>query len=202
MPEFLERRYSAGTRWVLSIVSLIAYVFTKVSVTVYAGALVFKTLLPDTFGSPDNAFWVGAFATVAFFSVDEGEAHTLSVLRGQGWIHPVPGLALSLCLLSLAGLPPLFGFTAKFMVLRAAVNAGHVWLAILGAVQSLLIAFVSLRVIFTLYQEPGGSKMLEPKPSLTLTAAAALTAVGVVLAGLYPTPILTAARVAAINLVR
>ena len=37
---------------------------TKVSVTVYAGAVVFKTLLPDTFGSPENAFWVGAFATV------------------------------------------------------------------------------------------------------------------------------------------
>ena len=64
MPEFLERRFDSRTRWVLSIVSLLAYVLTKVSVTVYAGALVFKTLLPDTFGSPDNAFWVGAFTTV------------------------------------------------------------------------------------------------------------------------------------------
>ncbi len=64
MPEFLERRYSARTRWILSVVSLAAYVFTKVSVTVYAGALVFQTLLPDTFGSPENAFWVGAIATV------------------------------------------------------------------------------------------------------------------------------------------
>jgi len=64
MPEFLERRFDSRTRWVLSIVSLIAYVFTKVSVTVYAGAIVFKTLLPDTFGSPENAFWIGAFTTV------------------------------------------------------------------------------------------------------------------------------------------
>jgi SSS family solute:Na+ symporter len=64
MPEFLERRFNSKVRWVLSIVSLIAYVFTKVSVTVYAGALVFMTLLPDTFGSPDNAFWIGAFVTV------------------------------------------------------------------------------------------------------------------------------------------
>ncbi|MCP4639951.1 MAG: sodium/solute symporter, partial [bacterium] len=64
MPEFLERRFGPTARWILSIVSLVAYVFTKVSVTVYAGALVFQTLLPDTFGSPDNAFWVGAFATV------------------------------------------------------------------------------------------------------------------------------------------
>lgn len=64
MPEFLEKRFNAKTRWILSIVSLVAYVFTKVSVTVYAGALVFETLLPDTFGTPDNAFWVGAFTTV------------------------------------------------------------------------------------------------------------------------------------------
>ena len=64
MPEFLERRFDSRSRWTLSIVSLITYVFTKVSVTVYAGALVFMTLLPDTFGSPDNAFWVGAFTTV------------------------------------------------------------------------------------------------------------------------------------------
>lgn len=64
MPEFLERRFDARSRWVLSIVSLLAYVFTKVSVTVYAGALVFMTLLPDTFGTPQNAFWVGAFTTV------------------------------------------------------------------------------------------------------------------------------------------
>lgn len=64
MPEFLERRYSPQARWILSVVSLVAYVFTKVSVTVYAGALVFQTLLPDTFGSPEMAFWVGAFLTV------------------------------------------------------------------------------------------------------------------------------------------
>ncbi len=64
MPEFLERRFNSKTRWLLSIVSLVAYIFTKVSVTVYAGALVFQTLLPDTFGSPENAFWVGAFSTV------------------------------------------------------------------------------------------------------------------------------------------
>jgi solute:Na+ symporter, SSS family len=64
IPEFLERRFNALTRTILSCVSLVAYVFTKVSVTVYAGAIVFQALLPDTFGSPQNAFWVGAFFTV------------------------------------------------------------------------------------------------------------------------------------------
>lgn len=69
IPQFLEKRFSARTRWILSCVSLVAYVFTKVSVTVYAGAIVFQALLPDTFGSPDNAFWFGAFATVIITGV-------------------------------------------------------------------------------------------------------------------------------------
>src|SRR5690606_18408944 len=64
IPEFLERRFNARARTLLSVVSLVAYVFTKVSVTVYAGAIVFQALLPDTFGSAENAFWVGAFTTV------------------------------------------------------------------------------------------------------------------------------------------
>lgn len=69
MPEFLEKRFGKEPRWILSIVSLIAYVLTKVSVTVYAGALVFETLLPDTFGSPENAFWIGAISTVTLTGI-------------------------------------------------------------------------------------------------------------------------------------
>jgi SSS family solute:Na+ symporter len=64
MPEFLEKRFGSTTRWILSVVSLAAYVLTKVSVNVYAGAIVFETLLPATFGSPAAAFWVGALTTV------------------------------------------------------------------------------------------------------------------------------------------
>ncbi len=57
MPEFLERRYSPTARWFLSIISLVAYVLTKVSVTVYAGAVVFQTLMGID-------FWTGALITV------------------------------------------------------------------------------------------------------------------------------------------
>ncbi len=68
MPEFLEKRFNSKVRWILSVVSLVAYVFTKVSVTVYAGAIVFRTLLPEMqltlFGHVWGPFWIGAFATV------------------------------------------------------------------------------------------------------------------------------------------
>lgn len=69
VPEFLEKRFGPAARWILSIVSLVAYVMTKVSVTVYAGAMVFQVLLPDTFGSPQNAFWIGAILTVVLTGI-------------------------------------------------------------------------------------------------------------------------------------
>ncbi len=73
MPEFLEKRFNSTARWILSVVSLVAYVVTKVSVTVYAGALVFKTLLPElsltVFGTTWDAFWIGAFATVVITGI-------------------------------------------------------------------------------------------------------------------------------------
>lgn len=69
MPEFLEKRFNSTARWILSIVSLVAYVFTKVSVTVYAGGMVFNVLLPEiniqlTETIVLDAFWVGALSTV------------------------------------------------------------------------------------------------------------------------------------------
>jgi len=73
IPQFLEKRFSARTRWVLSVVSLVAYIFTKVSVTVYAGAIVFQALLPELSltlgGTTLDAFWIGAFATVIITGV-------------------------------------------------------------------------------------------------------------------------------------
>jgi SSS family solute:Na+ symporter len=62
MPEFLEKRFDERSRWVLSIVSLVAYILTKVSVTIYAGGIVVSALL----GIP---FWIGAVATVVLTGI-------------------------------------------------------------------------------------------------------------------------------------
>jgi solute:Na+ symporter, SSS family len=62
MPEFLERRFNSGTRWFLSVFSLLAYILTKVSVTVYAGGIVISSLLQID-------FWFGALITVVLTGV-------------------------------------------------------------------------------------------------------------------------------------
>ncbi|MGH7639086.1 MAG: sodium:solute symporter [Gemmatimonadaceae bacterium] len=57
MPEFLERRYSTGARWYLAVISIIAYVLTKISVTIAAGGIVFEALMGIN-------FWTGALIVV------------------------------------------------------------------------------------------------------------------------------------------
>ena len=73
MPEFLERRFGARARWILSLVSLAAYVLTKISVTVFAGALFFEVMLPEMQltigGTTITSFWIGAIATVILAGV-------------------------------------------------------------------------------------------------------------------------------------
>jgi len=68
MPEFLERRFSASSRWVLSGISLVAYVLTKIAVGIFAGGIVFGTLMPELSlqigGVTFNAFWIGSVAVV------------------------------------------------------------------------------------------------------------------------------------------
>lgn len=68
MPEFLERRFNATARWVLSIISLVAYVLTKIAVGIFAGGIVFATLLPelrlDLGFAVFNSFWIGSVAVI------------------------------------------------------------------------------------------------------------------------------------------
>ncbi|MBQ9875256.1 MAG: sodium/solute symporter [Thermoguttaceae bacterium] len=63
-PEFLERRYSPAARWTLSLISLVAYIFTKISVTLFAGGIVFKALFPGEIIPGVSNFWVGAVGMV------------------------------------------------------------------------------------------------------------------------------------------
>ncbi len=62
MPEFLERRYSSGARWYLAIISIIAYVLTKISVTIAAGGIVFTALMGIN-------FWTGALVVVVITGI-------------------------------------------------------------------------------------------------------------------------------------
>src|SRR5579863_5377528 len=68
MPEFLERRFSPASRYVLSVVSLITFVVSKIAVGIFAGGVVFATLLPELRlnlgGGEINSFWIGSILVI------------------------------------------------------------------------------------------------------------------------------------------
>lgn len=69
MPEFLEKRFSPGARTMLSIISLIAYVITKIAVGIFAGGIVFSVLLPDVNFMGMNSFWVGSILVIVLTGI-------------------------------------------------------------------------------------------------------------------------------------
>ncbi len=64
MPEFLERRFSSTARTVLSVISLVAYVLTKIAVGIFAGGIVFSVLLPEMYFLGMDSFWVGSILVI------------------------------------------------------------------------------------------------------------------------------------------
>jgi len=64
MPEFLERRFSPAARTILSFISLVAYVLTKIAVGIFAGGIVFSVLLPNMNFMGLDSFWIGSFMVI------------------------------------------------------------------------------------------------------------------------------------------
>jgi solute:Na+ symporter, SSS family len=69
MPEFLERRFSPSSRTLLSLISLVAYVLTKIAVGIFAGGVVFSVLLPDINVLGLDSFWIGSILVIVFTGV-------------------------------------------------------------------------------------------------------------------------------------
>jgi len=114
MPEFLERRFSPAARWVLSAISLVAYVLTKIAVGIFAGGVVFSVLLPDIAigigGVQFGSFWIGSVLVVVL----TGLYTVLGGMRAVAYTDTVQTaiLVLGSLLLTLFGLAKLGGWGA------------------------------------------------------------------------------------------
>ncbi len=122
MPEFLEKRYNKGSRSVLSIISLVSYVFTKVAVTVYAGGIVFKQVfgIETMFGI--DFFWISAVGLVVL----TGIYTTLGGMKAILWtsVLQTPVLLVGSLAVLVIGLIKLGGWNEMMAICRAVpVNA-------------------------------------------------------------------------------
>lgn len=164
----------------------------------------------STVGPSAVLFFLGTYAATnlgAFVSVILVSNHIGSdeIRDYAGLLRRSPGVAvvLSLCLLSLTGIPPTAGFVAKLYVFNSAVQTGEMWLVALVIVAVLntgISAYYYLRLMRTmLLDEPRDDAVFRPSGTLggLLTAAA----VGVLLFGLNPTWLIEAAKRAAESLI-
>jgi len=131
----------------------------------------------------------GAFAVVSMFYDKPGEQHLISDLGGWGARFPFKSACLAVCMLSLGGIPPTFGFIGKYLVFSHAVRHGQTWLAVVGVLASLIGVFYYLRVIYVLYMK---EEVKAPVVGADLfgSLAAAIAAVATLLLGLWPGAIL------------
>ncbi len=138
---------------------------------------------------------IGAFGVVILARTEDGESLMISDYAGLGFKKPLLALFMTVMLLSLAGFPPTAGFVGKFYIFRSAVEAGQIWLVIIGAINTAISAFYYLRVVVTMYmREPEAELDFLAYPRL-LIVALTLAAIGVVLIGILPSYFLSPAQI-------
>jgi NADH-quinone oxidoreductase subunit N len=119
---------------------------------------------------------------------ERGEARplTLADIQGTGFEKPLFGAAVAVAMISMAGLPPTAGFIVKFGVFKAALSAGHVTLAVVAILNSVVSAAVYLRVLVALYMLPKEPQSQAPAMGLSLGLVAVGGAVLLLFLGVLP----------------
>jgi NADH-quinone oxidoreductase subunit N len=134
---------------------------------------------------------LGTFGLIMVLSRQGFEADELADFKGLSKRSPGYALIMSLLMFSLAGVPPMVGFAAKFSVLQAVLSTGATWLTVLAVMFSLIGAFYYLRVVKVMwFDEPTDTAPISVFGDTKLVLG--LNALAVVAFGVIPGPLLNA----------
>ena len=143
------------------------------------------------------AMTLGSFLVVLQMRGADGQpVESIASLSGMSRTRPGLALALAMFMFSLAGIPPLFGFYAKFAVFDAAVRAGLFPLAVIGIAASVIGAYYYLRIVKTMYFDEA-APAFAPSESVVEKGLIAASAVFISPAGYLLIPALSAASLTA-----
>jgi NADH-quinone oxidoreductase subunit N len=141
---------------------------------------------------------LGTFACILSMRRDGTDMENISDLAGLSRTHPTLAFLFAMLLFSLAGIPPLAGFFAKWYVFAAAVKAGLFPLAILGVLSSVVGAYYYLLIVKVMYFDDPAPTFEPMRGELRLVLA--VSSIVVLLFFVYPGPLVNAAAVAAKSL--
>jgi NADH-quinone oxidoreductase subunit N len=151
------------------------------SVLVYAMAYVFMN--------------VGAFALVVLLCRRGERGDTIAEFTGLARVTPVASVSLVIFFLSLTGLPPTAGFVGKFYLFAAAIQTGYIGLALVGVLSSAISLYYYFSVVMSMYMQDAPKEHgLSPTPGLG--AALIIMVVGTLVFGIFPGPLINAAKAA------
>jgi len=132
-----------------------------------------------------------AFGVILALARNGFECENIDDLKGLNRRSPWMAFLMMLVMFSLAGVPPLFGFFAKFLVLQSAIHAGMLWLAIVGAVFAIIGLYYYLRVVKVMYFDaPVEGTELKPQRDPAMRLVLSLNALTLLVLGLYWGPLL------------
>jgi NADH-quinone oxidoreductase subunit N len=138
---------------------------------------------------------LGAFTAIIAIS-NKLDSDLIQDYSGMGRRAPLLALALTLCLISLIGMPPAAGFMAKFYIFSGAVQHGLLWLVVIAVINSVISAYYYLRVVKVMWLgEPASEEKVPSSGALRL--ALSLSCLGVLLLGIIPGYIMKLAELAA-----
>jgi NADH-quinone oxidoreductase subunit N len=141
---------------------------------------------------------LGAFGFVILLESRGFAGETVTDYAGLARRHPLAAFGMLLFLLSLGGIPPTAGFMGKLYLFAAAVQAGYVWLAVVGVVMSAVSIYYYFRIVLQMYLREGeGAEGAALVVSAWTERVIYLCGLAVLVVGLYPAPFLAAAQATA-----
>jgi NADH-quinone oxidoreductase subunit N len=138
---------------------------------------------------------IGAFIAIIAIS-EKVNSDQIEDYAGMGKRAPLIALGLTLCLVSLIGMPPAAGFMAKFFIFSAAVQHDLIWLVIIAVINSVISAYYYLRVVKVMWLGKPTSEQKLPS-SAAIRLALLLCCLGVLLLGIIPGYVMRLAEFAA-----
>lgn len=128
---------------------------------------------------------VGSFGLIMMLARAGHEAETIADFKGLGKRSPWFAIVMTILMFSLAGVPPMVGFMAKWAVLQAVANAGMVWLAVVAVLFSLVGAFYYLRIVKTIWFDEAADTAAIDTPA-DMRIVMSLNGLAVVVLGIVP----------------
>ena len=168
----------------------------------HAGYILVAFVSGNELGTSGILFYLMAYAfmnlgafTVVILLGKKGEENTLiSDYSGIGFKYPLLAASMTIFLLSMAGIPPLSGFMAKFYVFSAAVKSKFYWLAILGVLNSAVSVYYYLRVTVVMYFKESEREITGLQFSPASVIALILAVIGTLYMGIFPANVLSFAQ--------